>query len=189
MDLGWEWGADVGWGQKNRCEARSWLDAPPGIEGMFVEFREEMRGVTQVLLSSANGGEGPGGGVNDNEVWRVVWREKAWETGLEFTRWERLCECGWERRQLPQEQLGFIRPRGKGKSQKSPRMWRLEVGWKCLGEKGARLLKGTQRVWLYGWGGDGCFGDIQWRKHGVKQSLGYFLLCFNKRGLHPHTLV
>lgn len=44
---------------------------------MFVEFREEMRGVTQVLLSSANGGEGPGGGVNDNEVWWVVWKEKA----------------------------------------------------------------------------------------------------------------
>lgn len=44
---------------------------------MFVEFREEMRGVTQVLLSSVNGGEGPEGGVNDNEVWRVVWREKA----------------------------------------------------------------------------------------------------------------
>lgn len=25
------------------CEARRWLDAPRGIEGMFAEFREETK--------------------------------------------------------------------------------------------------------------------------------------------------
>lgn len=47
------------------------------IGGMFVEFREKMRGVTQVLLSSVNEGEEPGAWVNDKEVWWVVLREKA----------------------------------------------------------------------------------------------------------------
>lgn len=46
---------------RDMCEARCWLDAPPGVEGMFAEFREEMRAVKQVLLSSVNEGEGPGG--------------------------------------------------------------------------------------------------------------------------------
>lgn len=39
---------------------------------MFAEFREEMKGLEQVLLSSVNEGERPGGWVNDKEMYWVV---------------------------------------------------------------------------------------------------------------------
>lgn len=49
-------------------EAWHWLDGPRAVEGMFVEFMEEMKGVKQVPMSLVNEGEGPGVGGNDREV-------------------------------------------------------------------------------------------------------------------------
>lgn len=74
------------------CKARRWLDAPRGTEGMFAEFREESKGMRQVLTSSVNEGEGQGVGATTGEGGGGlvcgdlgVLREKARETGLAFT--------------------------------------------------------------------------------------------------------
>lgn len=47
------------------CKARRWLDAPHGTGGMFAGFREETKGMRQVLISSVNKGEGRGVGGNN----------------------------------------------------------------------------------------------------------------------------